>query len=273
MRAPRLIAPERIGPFSIVSGRMSALRAAPRPAAGRLRRVTRHPLAGLLVAVAIIGTTWALLVAPWQSPDEIWHFAYAQSLAERSALPKTAGGTSFSTAETTAAQADNAGLVPFYSTEVRPSWSAADVKRYHRALSAHPSRSDGGGFNIEASNPPLLYLFDDLAYWASSSDDPIVQLYAMRVWNVTLLLAVVIGAWLLAGEVLGRIRLAQTACAAAVGLIPTQTFIVTSVNPDAMLVPLWTFYLWAGARVIKRRAQTRDVVALCALTAAGALLN
>jgi 4-amino-4-deoxy-L-arabinose transferase-like glycosyltransferase len=221
--------------------------------------------------VAIVGTTWALLVSPWQSPDEIWHFAYAQSLAERSALPKTAGGTSFSTAVTLAAQADNSGLVPFYSFAVKPDWNRADADRYHRALSEHPSRSDGGGFNLEASNPPLFYLFENLAYWASSSDDAFVQLYTMRVWNVTLLLAVVIGVWLLAGEVLGRVRLAQATGAAVVGLIPMQTYMVTSVNPDAMLVPLWTFYLWLGTRVIKRAAPTRDVVALCAVTAAGVL--
>ena len=71
--------------------------------------------------MAIVGTTWALFVPPWQSPDEIWHFAYVQSLAERGALPKTSGGTAFSSAETLAAQADNSGLIPFYSYAVRPS--------------------------------------------------------------------------------------------------------------------------------------------------------
>jgi hypothetical protein len=228
-------------------------------------------LSGLLIAIAAVGITWALFVPPWQSPDEIWHFAYAQSLAERGALPKTAGGTPFSSAETIAAQADNSGLIPFYSYAVKPEWSRAGVDRYRRALSSHPSPSNGGGSNLESSNPPLFYAFSDLPYWVSSSDDSFVALYTMRLWNVILLVALVTGVWLLAGEVLGQVRLAQLSGAAVVGLIPMQTFMATSINPDAMLVPLWTFYLWAGARVIQRAAQTRDVVALCGLTAAGIL--
>jgi 4-amino-4-deoxy-L-arabinose transferase-like glycosyltransferase len=250
---------------------MSARGVDRRRAAQRLRRAVRNPLSGLLLAVAIAGTAWALFVPPWQSPDETWHFAYTQSLAERGALPKTAGGTAFSSAETLAAQADNSGLIPFYSYAVKPAWSRSAVDRYRAATGAHPSRSDGGGSNLESANPPLLYLFDALPYWASSSDDAFVQLYTMRLWNVILLLADVVGVWLLAGEVLGRARLAQTTGAAAVALIPMQAFMATSVNPDALLVPLWTFYLWAGARVIKRAAPTRDAVLLCALTAAGVL--
>src|SRR5690242_16791686 len=174
MRTPRVIGDERSGPCALVSAPMSAPRAGRRPAARRLRGIVRHPLTGLLLAVAIIGITWALLVPPWQSPDETWHFGYAQSLAERSALPRTVGGTPFSSAENLAAAADNASLVPFYPYAVKPDWSRADADRYHRAVSAHPSRSDGGGSNLESSNPPLLYAFDDLPYWASASDDPFV---------------------------------------------------------------------------------------------------
>ena len=44
-----------------------------------------------------------------------------------------------------------------------------------------------------------------------------------------------------------------------------------SVNPDSLMVPLWTFALWLGARVIIRRAPVRDAVALCAVAAAAVL--
>ena len=49
------------------------------------------------------------------------------------------------------------------------------------------------------------------------------------------------------------------------------TFISTSVNPDALLITLWTSALWLGARVINRRAQGADVIALCAVAAAAIL--
>ena len=93
----------------------------------------------------------------------------------------------------------------------------------------------------------------------------------MRVWGVSLLLAAALAAWLLAGEVLGRKRLPQLACAAVVGLFPMEGFMSTSVNPDGMQVALWTFALWLGARVINRRGRPRDVLALCAVTAAAIL--
>ena len=77
----------------------------------------------------------------------------------------------------------------------------------------------------------------------------------MRIWGAGLLLLTTGAAWLLAGEVLGRRRLPQLACAACVGLIPMQTAIAGSLNPDALLVALSTVALWLGARVIMRGAR------------------
>lgn len=238
-------------------------------------RITRaiaapHPLAGIVFAIAVVGVMWALFVPPWQSPDEADHFAYAQSLATRFALPGSADRPSYSSAQLTAAAADNASVLRFNPLQVRPDWSARDFDAYLARVAAAPSSSNGGGPNTESPNPPLLYLYDDLAYWVSGGNT-FDQLYAMRLWNVTLLLGTVIGAWLLAGEVFDRRRLPQTVCAGVVGLIPQQTYILTSVNPDAMTVPLWTLSLWLGTRVILRRAPGRDVLALFALTAAAIL--
>jgi 4-amino-4-deoxy-L-arabinose transferase-like glycosyltransferase len=93
----------------------------------------------------------------------------------------------------------------------------------------------------------------------------------MRLLGVLLLMVTTVGAWLLAGEALGRRRLPQLASAAVAGLLPMNTFMSTSVNPDALLVALWTLALWLGARVINRRAQNWDVLALSGVTAAAIL--
>ena len=122
-----------------------------------------------------------------------------------------------------------------------------------------------------APNPPLYYLYADIAYLVDHGGTAFGRLYAMRLWGVLLLAATALGAWLLAGETLGRRRLPQLACAAVAGLMPMETFISTSVNPDALMVALWTFALWLGARVIDRRAQLVDAVALCGVTAAAIL--
>jgi 4-amino-4-deoxy-L-arabinose transferase-like glycosyltransferase len=75
----------------------------------------------------------------------------------------------------------------------------------------------------------------------------------------------VLGAWLLAGEVLGRRRLLQTAAAAVPALAPMFTFISASVSPDGMLYAVWTLALWLGVRAVKRGVPLLDGAAFFAL--------
>jgi 4-amino-4-deoxy-L-arabinose transferase-like glycosyltransferase len=230
------------------------------------------PLAALLGVIAIFGVTWALIVPPEQSPDSTSHFAYAQSLAENFALPGNPKRPGISTDQLQAITADNVNAITTSPAQVKPDWSAADYRRYLASVArTPPSRSDGGGPSTAAPNPPLYYLYADLAYWADSGGDAFSRMYAMQIWGVALLLLTVTGGWLLAGEVLGRRRLPQLACGAVVGLVPTETFLATSITPDALLVTLWTMALWLGVRVIKRAARRGDAVALCAVAAAGIL--
>jgi 4-amino-4-deoxy-L-arabinose transferase-like glycosyltransferase len=240
----------------------------------RLRRRVRTvppPLAALAALVAIFGVTWALLVPPWQSPDEPQHFAYAESIAQRLALPGDKDRPAFSGAQRLADAAVGASRDAFYPQAAPPDWSAGDYSRYESAARGNPSSSDGGGPNSASSNPPLYYLYADLAYGVASGGNAFDRLYAMRIWGVALLVLTIVAAWLLAGEVLGRRRLAQLTCGATAGLIPAETFTSTSVNPDALMVALWTLAMWLGARVITRGAPRRDAVALCGVTAAAVL--
>ena len=239
----------------------------------RVFSVIPRPLAALLTVVLIIGLVWALIVPPWQAPDATTHFAYAQSLAERFALPGDKRRATDSTDQLLADAASEASLEAFNPKTVKPGgWSSQRYAGYLAAVRSHPSRSNGGGPNSASSNPPLYYLYADLAYWAMYGGDVFDRLYAIQIWGVALLMLTVTGAWMLAGEVLGCCRLPQLACAATAGFVPLETFITTSVNPDALMVTLWTFALWLGARVIVRGARQRDAVVLCAVTA-GAILT
>jgi 4-amino-4-deoxy-L-arabinose transferase-like glycosyltransferase len=238
----------------------------------RLRSAVPVPLVSILVVVVIVGLSWALIVPPFQSPDESAHFAYAQSLAERLALPgDRSRPNAFSTDHAMADSFFGASVLAHYSGEMRADWSTQDFAAYLAKARTRPSRSDGGGPNVAASNPPLYYLYADLAYWTSYGGNAFDRLYAMRIWGVSLLVLTVIGAWLLVGEVMGLRRLAQLACATVVGLLPMETFMSTSINPDALLITLWTFALWLAARVVRRGLQPRDALALCMITAAAIL--
>jgi 4-amino-4-deoxy-L-arabinose transferase-like glycosyltransferase len=227
-------------------------------------------LAALIAVVVIVGLTWALLVPPWQSPDEVAHFAYVQSLAERFALPGAANRADVSTDQQVADTTVGASRGAFFPQSTPPNWNRQAYEAYI-ATSSHNSRSDGGGPNPASANPPLYYLYADIAYLIDDGGNAFGQLYAVRIWGVLLLALTAIGAWLLAGETLGRRRIPQLACSAMVGLWPMETFISTSVNPDAMMVTLWTWATWLGMRVINRAAPRRDAIALCAVTAAAVL--
>lgn len=228
-------------------------------------------LAALLAVSIVVGLCWALIVPPWQAPDEDSHFAYAQSLAERFALPVSTRPLGWSDDQSLAENASRAFETAHYSSMMRFDWNPADNASYLAAARHHPNQSNGGGPNAAAANPPLYYLYADLGYWAAYGGNAFDRLYAMRIWGVLLLALTVLGGWLLAGEIFGHNRLAQLTCAATVGLIPTETFIATSVNPDALMVPLWTFALWLGTRVIKRPGRLADALALGAVAGAAVL--
>jgi 4-amino-4-deoxy-L-arabinose transferase-like glycosyltransferase len=239
----------------------------------RQRFAPPRSLAALLGVVLVLGLAWALLVPPWQAPDEIQHFGYAQSLAESFRLPGDPHWLEESTDETAADGAVGATQVAFFPQAAPPSWSRSTAAAYQAVEhSANPpSRTNGGGPNPESQNPPLYYLYAAATYLIDGAGTAFGRLYAIRIGGVLLLALTTLGAWLLAGETFGRRRLAQLTCAAIVGLLPMNTFISTSVTPDALLITLWTFTLWMGARVINRGAQIRDAAVLCGLVGAAVL--
>jgi 4-amino-4-deoxy-L-arabinose transferase-like glycosyltransferase len=261
--------------MTVTSG--TATRGEPVALKDRAHRLTRSaravpkPLAAILTIAVITGLLWALLVPAWQSPDEVAHFAYAQSLAERFALPGAPGRSVISDDQLLADRLTGAEALAFRPGQIRPPWSAAEYRPYRAAANRGPSRSNGGGPNPAAYDPPLYYVFADLAYWTTYGGNAFDRYYAMRIWGVSLLALTVIATWLLIGELLGPRRTPQLAGSAVVGLIPGVTFTSTSINPDALMISLWTVALWLGVRVIKHAARPRDTVWLLAVTAAAIL--
>jgi 4-amino-4-deoxy-L-arabinose transferase-like glycosyltransferase len=228
------------------------------------------PLAWLLIVVATFGLAWAMIVPPWQSPDAFTHYAYTESLATRLALPGRSGYNELSAGARAGEAAVGAHQLQWSSPEAKPNWDPSVADR-SRAGSSRLSRSDGAGPTPSSANPPLYYVYATVPYLATFGGDALDRLSAIQLWGVALLLATVSAAWLLAGEVFGRRRLLQLLTAAVAGLQPMTAFMSTSVNPDALLITLWTLALWLGARLIHRGANRREITALCGLTAAAIL--
>src|SRR5207244_904576 len=165
-------------------------------------------------------------------------FAYAQSVAERFAL---SGDRTRKTLSTEQGLADNRsrsgreGRIP--GTEWRPEAFAAWQEKQSKLPAS--ARSDGGGRNTAAANPPLYYLYVALPYRVFEGSSILGRLTAMRIWSGLLLLVTATATWLLAGELLGRSRTLQLAAAAPAGLAPVTTSLAASVNHDARPHALW----------------------------------
>lgn len=232
----------------------------------RLRRAPQ-PLVLLMGAVLIVGLAWVYVVPPWQAPDEFHHFAYTQSLVERGERPGD-GPRLISTEQELAGTRSNA-LQSAGVASTRPSWAPAAVERWERGDAALPeaAQADGGGATGASGNPPLYYAIESVAYRAAGGD-VFDRFYAMRVLSVLNLLAVVAGAWLLAGEVFGRDRLLQLLAASVAGLQPMVVFVSSSINPDSMMFGLWAIALWLGARILNRGLHAPAVLGLGVVTAA-----
>ena len=229
-----------------------------------------RPLLCLLCAVALLGVSWALFVPPFQAPDENSHFGYAQELAEDFELPGQDGRKVFSTEQQLAhdrSNSEQAAAVP----ATKPEWSEPAYDRWRALEERLPdsARSDGGGSNAAATNPPLYYLYEAVPYVLAKGGDIFDRLYLLRLWSVLLLLVTTVGAWLLAGELFGRNRLLQLVAAGFAGMQPMVTFISASVTPDAMLFATWSLAFWLCARIMLRGLRTVEGIALFAVVGLG----
>jgi 4-amino-4-deoxy-L-arabinose transferase-like glycosyltransferase len=240
----------------------------------RVRRAGFPPALGwLLIAVVATGVIWALVVPPWQVPDEDAHFAYAQTVAELQRLPADDGRPDEIAGKSTEqrlAERDSGFRGSYQRPEAKPAWTMAAERRWRDAEArlGAAARRDGGGANAAANNPPGYYLLAAVPYAAASRGDVIDRLHLMRAWSVLALAAFTLSAWLLAGELVGRDRVLQLVAGALAGLLPMATFVSTGVTPDALLLPLWGFATWLGVRGLRRGFSPAAAALLVALAGA-----
>lgn len=234
-----------------------------RPAGGRIRRLTAsvpRELALLLLVVAVVGVTWALIVPPWQAPDEDVHFAYTQTLVERQELPGK-GPNAVSNQQRLSMNYLNTDAVVLIPGATQD-WSERSAQAFRDDAKDAPN-DDGGSPNAASGYPPAYYLYEAVPYALASGSDVVTRLYVMRLFSVVWLLVTTTAAWLLAGELFGRNRLLQLVTAATIGLWPMLAFMSSAINPDSMLIALWTLSTWLGVSILRRGVSAPRAIALC----------
>lgn len=236
-----------------------------------------RPLAGLLIACALLSVAWAVTTAPLQGPDEHNHYGYVQHLAETGSGPSfgAGAGASWSTEQQQWHAWENLlgtiGLV-----DARPGWNPAEEAQLRQSLDRLPgsARKDGSGPNPVGQNPPLYYAYETIPYWITRSAEPPTRLLFMRLANLPLYLLAVCFAWLAAGEVFrGRKRAMQTITAGAFGLIPQLTFMSGVLNPDILLTALWAALTWLGLLAVRLGPRPGVLIALGGVAAGSAMTH
>jgi 4-amino-4-deoxy-L-arabinose transferase-like glycosyltransferase len=235
----------------------------------RARLSVPRPLALIVAAAVIAGGAWAVFVPPFQTPDEEVHFAYVQTLAENGRLPDLHGRGLEATHAGISREQRKAYAAAFTFELARNPFAKTDWSRsgdeHWRDVARNVTkrvRSNGGGPNASANNPPIYYAYAALPYLATKSSDALSRMHTIRLASLLFLGLSVLFTWLLAGELTGRDRLLQSCAAVIVGLQPMITFISASITPDGMLITTWAATFWLGARILRAGASPPRAAAL-----------
>jgi 4-amino-4-deoxy-L-arabinose transferase-like glycosyltransferase len=247
----------------------------PDPRVGR-RRISR-PLLVLLVVAVVEALTWICVMPPLQGPDEVNHFAYTQKIVEAHTIPwqsvgaAPAEGTQASSTELSGALATAGIYSSWGNPDGRPAGTRVDERMWDRLERGYsPAERADGGFTSSMAYPPAYYLYEAIPYAATSSSSLFDRAFAMRLANLPLLVIVLVFSWLVAGELLGRLRWLQTLATAAVALQPQLIHMTATVNPDIALAAIWCAALWLMIRILRAgptRARVAWLVALAVLSA------
>jgi 4-amino-4-deoxy-L-arabinose transferase-like glycosyltransferase len=241
---------------------------------GKLRTVPR-PLAALLAVATIQVVAWILVLPPFQGPDEEAHFAYVQYLAETGETPDRYGGSgrSYSTEEGEAMRWANL-LVLRGVLAARPEWTVAAEQRWHELEASLPQEasSDGDGPNAAGQNPPLYYALETIPYHLAPGGSFFNRVYMTRFASAVFYVAAVAVMWLIASE-LFRPVWARTLATAVFGLHPKLAMLGALVNPDTLLVLIWTVFIYVGLRIVRHGPSLRRLICAAATVAASVLTH
>jgi Predicted membrane protein (DUF2142) len=199
----------------------------------QLRRVPRAGRACFLIAL-VNCAIWTVVVPPFEVPDEISHFAYAQYVAQTGKLPPQQATLQYSPEEYAVLDS-----LFFFDTLGRPQmrgiFTSAEDRGLRETLARHPSPTGTGGSTSITNQPPLYYALEAIPYWLSPSHDILFRLELMRLLSALLAACTVLCTFLFLRELLPRVPWAWTVGALAVAFQPTFCFLAAGVQGDNLL--------------------------------------
>jgi 4-amino-4-deoxy-L-arabinose transferase-like glycosyltransferase len=212
---------------------------------------------------------WAAVVPPFQVPDETFHFAYAQYLAETGRPPPQGPGNPYSRQEQVAVH-----KLWFFSVlghpEQRAILTAPEDRELHAAL-GHGDPRGSGGASSASNQPPLYYGIEAVAYLLTPSGNILARLALMRLVSALMAAATVLAIFLFLRELMPRSPWTWTVGALAVAFQPMFNFIAAGVQVDNLLFLASAATFLVLLRAYRRGLTLRRGVLLGAVVATGLL--
>lgn len=249
------------------------------PLSGRLSRlwmragatVRRVPRAGrICFLIALVNSAvWGVVVPPFQVPDEISHFGYAQYLAETGKAPPQQPVAPYSPQEQAAL--DNSFFITVIGhAQMRGIVTRADNQALRAAL-AKPSPVGLGGATSATNQPPLYFALEAVPYWLSPSHDIFARLALMRLLSALLAASTVLVVFMFMRELFPSTPWTWTVGALVVAFQPMFAFISAGVQADNLLYLTSALSFFLLLRAYRRGLTHRRAVAIGAATGAGLL--
>ena len=240
----------------------------------RKARTLPRPLVALLAMATIQVVAWSLVLPPFQGPDEDAHFAYVQHLAETGERPDLADGSGFAYSTEQGEAMKWADLFVLRGViAARPGWTEAAERRWHELeMSLPDNASSDSGQNAAGQTPPLYYSLEAIPYHLSPGGSFFNRFYMARFWSAGFYVAAVAFMWLIASE-LFRPVWARTLATAIFGLHPKLAMLGALINPDILLVLIWTAFIYLGLRIVRHGPSLRRLIGTGAAVAASVLTH
>jgi hypothetical protein len=203
---------------------------------------------------------WALLVPPWQAPDEGAHFSYVAHIVESAELPTLGPYTHSYPAysvefqkswdNTLYGQISTVGLPRIPNLPFLPPSYDYEIPRDYQAPPEQRRNSAGGS---ATPYPPLYYLVIALPYKLFQSEPLISRLFVSRIVSSLFSALSCIFAYLMAYEI-RRERAWGVAIGLCMALMPMYTFVSSSINNDTAVICLTTALIWLMVYALRRES-------------------
>jgi 4-amino-4-deoxy-L-arabinose transferase-like glycosyltransferase len=230
-------------------------------------RVPAAAWACALVA-CLNAAAWSIVTPPFQVPDEVDHFAYAQQLVLGGRPPSSNGETRPSAQ--TVALLDLSQFSVRLEPENHPIYTQAEQQQLQTALVAqtHVSQHATGQGGVAAGEPPLYYALQAIPY-SLIGGTVLERLALMRLLSALLAGVTALLTFLFVREALPGVAWAWTVGALSVALVPLFGFMSGGVNPDALLFAVSAALFYCLARAFRRGLTPRLGLAIGSIAGIG----